>query len=189
MRFRSSLASLVVTLSLFTLGSGASEQETPAKKPWSTLEVAVFDVNREDVSTEEAERAGTISPEMLEAIQRGMIGEISRAEAFEAVRKATDPNSAQEGVLVIGGKITDFKGGNRTARLLVGMGAGGQKIEAECVLKDKATGRVLGTETIVDRKVAGWAGGDETKGIHDFAEKVLAFIDRTIKIAERPASK
>jgi hypothetical protein len=42
---------------------------------------------------------------------------------------------------------------------------------------------------LVDRKVAGWAGGDETKGIHDFAEKVLAFINRAIETAEKPASK
>jgi len=189
MRFRLPLVGLAATLIFGTLGLAASETETPVKKTWSALEIALFDVNREDVSTEEAERAGSIPQEMLEAIQRGMIGEISRAQAFPAVRKATDPNTAEEGVLVLGGKITDFKGGNRAARVMVGWGAGGQKIEAACVLKDKATGRVLGTETIVDRKFAGWAGGDETKGIHDFAEKVLAFIDRTIKTAEEPASK
>jgi len=33
---------------------------------------------------------------------------------------------------------------------------------------------------ITDRKVAGWAGGSEEKGVEDFAEKVLAFLKRSI---------
>src|SRR5206468_8741345 len=54
-----------------------------------------------------------------------------------------------------------FKPGNRAARYFAGFGAGQQKIEVECVLKNKTTGEVVAKEVITDRKVAGWAGGSE----------------------------
>lgn len=199
---KASLCTAIVTL--FILSSAIGGKDSRAGKTYSVLEVAAFDVDREDYSTKKLERAASIPQEMLDMIQLGMLGELSRRKAFPTVRKASDPDAGpsanepdpatneaepEEGVLVIGGRITDFKAGSRTTRILISFGAGGQKIQADCVLTDKATGEVLGRKTIVDRKVAGWAGGSESKGIHDFAEKVLSFIDKSLKSANATRAK
>jgi hypothetical protein len=71
-------------------------------------------------------------------------------------------------------------------RIWVGMGAGKQLIEVECVLTDKATGKVIAKERVIDRKVGGIAGGSEEKGLEDFAQKVHGFVRRSLGL--RPAS-
>ena len=140
------------------------------------LEVKRFDVERENFSTKELERAGKIPDESLDAIQRALVGVATRTGGFKAVRKPEAGESPVEGVVVLSGRVADYKAGNRTARLMIGMGAGAQKFEVECVLTDKATGKVLGKTTIIDRKWAGITGGDEEKGLNDFAIKVNDFI-------------
>jgi hypothetical protein len=172
----------VLAILLLILGIFLTFPDDPeADNSYSVLEVELFQVDREDVSTKKAERAGMIPDEMLINIQRGMIGELTREKAFPSIRKPEDTKKEAGDVLIIGGRIIDFKAGSKTARIMIGFGAGGQKIEAECVLKDKKTGEIIGKQRIVDRKVAGWAGGSETKGIHDFAEKIHAFIKKTLK--------
>jgi len=157
-----------------------AEEPKTAKVAYSALEIARFDVNREDYSSKEAERAGKISDEFLDGIQRALLGEMTRSSLFPAVRKPAESAEAGSPVLILGGRIVDFKPGNRAARYFAGFGAGQQKIEVECVLKNKTTGEVVAKEMITDRKVAGWAGGSEEKGVEDFAEKVLAFLKRSI---------
>jgi len=73
-------------------------------------------------------------------------------------------------------KVTDYKKGSRAARLWIGMGAGKQKFEVQCYLEDKESGEILARKEIIDRKIGGWAGGDEGKGESDFAEKVAKFV-------------
>ncbi len=144
------------------------------------LEINRFDVNREDYSSKEAERAGRMPDEALDTIERILITEFTQTKLLPTVRKASGPGDGQEMVLELGGKVVDWLAGSKTKRLLVGLGAGQQKIEVDCVLKDKATGTILGQERILDRKVAGWAGGNEDKGMRDFADKVAKFIRTTM---------
>lgn len=155
------------------------------KSVYDTLEVARFGVNREDYSTKEAERAGKIPEETLDHLQRSLLGELTRSRVLPNVHKAAEGEDSSPGALLLAGRVTDFKAGSRVARYFAGVGIGAQKVEVECVLKDKATGVVLGRETIVDRKWAGWAGGSEEKGIEDFAEKVSAFVQRTLEAPGR----
>lgn len=148
-------------------------------KAYNVLEIALFDVDRENYTSKEAERAGRIPDETLVTIQRLLISEYTQTKLLPAVRKAGSPE-AGEMVLELGGKVVDWLAGSQTKRLLVGLGAGQQKIEVDCVLKDKATGTVLGQQRILDRKVAGVGGGSEEKGMRDFAEKVAKFIHATM---------
>ncbi len=154
--------------------------DAPTVPAYTAIEIARFDVNREDYSSKEAERAGRVPDEALDTIQRIMIVEFTKAQVFP---KAGKPGSAadMDSTLELGGRVIDFKAGNRTARSFV-MGAGQQKIEFECVLKDKKTGNVLAREVILDRKVGGIAGGDEEKGMRDFAEKVIVFVQKTLQV-------
>ena len=64
-----------------------AEEPKTAKVAYSALEIARFDVNREDYSSKEAERAGKISDEFLDGIQRALLGEMTRSSLFPAVRK------------------------------------------------------------------------------------------------------
>ncbi len=123
----------------------------------------------------EPERAGRIPDEMLDAIQRILLTEFTKAGTIPAVRKP-DPSASPEGTLELVGRVVDFLPGSKAARYFIGMGAGQQKIEVECFLKDRKTGAVLAHEIIRDRKVGGVAGGAEDKGVRDFAEKVVAFV-------------
>lgn len=152
---------------------------TVFSEDWSTtiaqydcLEVEKFVVDRDDFSSKAMERAAAIPEEALDHLQHKSVGEVTRDDLFTKVSKTECAGKT----LIFGGKVTDFKQGNRSARIWIGMGAGKQKFEVQCYLKDKASGDVLARKEIIDRKIGGWSGGDEAKGESDFAEKVARFI-------------
>ena len=176
-------AAVLIVLSLPTLAADAP----PVARTYAALEIARFEVNREDYSSKESERAGRIPDEVLDTIQRVLISEVVNAKKFATVAKA-GAAAGGEGALELGGRVVDWLPGSKVARMFVGMGAGQQKIEVECVLKDKATGQILAQETILDRKVGGITGGSEEKGIRDFAEKVMMFIDQSLTKTGNAAS-
>ena len=202
---RSSRTLVCMAAVVFGTGGLVGAAETVVGSPSDmVLEVARFDVDRENYTTKKLERAGKIPDETLDDLQRALLGEFTRAGMFGKVGKPAEAggsaaaaeaaeagdasysggtsgsdNASGPGV-ILSGTITDFKAGNRAARLLIGLGAGGQKFQVECVLKDRATGRVVGEKTIVDRKWGGLTGGDEAKGRSDFAEKVVAFVQKTL---------
>jgi hypothetical protein len=173
------VAAMAVVLVCLVAGTPCFALDATPVPAYTAIEINRFDVNREDYSSKEAERAGRVPDEMLETIQRIIIAEFTKAQAFPKVGKP-GVAAAEELALELGGKVLDFKAGNKTARYFVGMGAGQQKIEIECVLKDKKTGSVLAREVVLDRKVGGIAGGDEEKGVRDFAEKVVVFVQKTL---------
>ncbi len=148
---------------------------------WDCVEILRFEVDRQDFSTREMERASATPDEFLESVQRAMAGEIVRGDSgLSAVMAGEDacPNDAS--ALEFGGQVTDFKPGSRLARYVVGFGAGKQKLQVQAWLRAKATGEVLTEGRIVDRKVAGFGGGSGDKGIRDFAEKVDKFIGKAL---------
>ncbi len=176
-------AALCLIASIWMVQSAATAaQDAAGGATWDALEVARFEVDRDSYDTKEAERAGTIPDEMIDSIQRAIVGELTRSGLFESVRKAKpdEADPEEEKTLLLTGRVTDFKAGSRTARLWVGMGAGKQLIEVECVLTDRTTGKVVAKKRVIDRKVGGWAGGSEEKGLEDFAEKVRAFIKESM---------
>ena len=149
-----------------------AEDWSETLKKYDCLEVEKFAVDRENFSSKKMERAATIPDEALDHLQHKVVGEVSRGNLLPKVSKTECTGKT----LVFGGKVTDFKKGSRSARIWIGMGAGKQKFEVQCFLKDKVTGEVLVRKEIIDRKVGGWAGGDEAKGESDFAEKVAKFV-------------
>jgi hypothetical protein len=171
--------SMLVVAALAIAGYSREAYAAESGAAYNVLEVARFEVNREDFSTKESERAGRISDETLETIQRILITEFSRMKLLPTVRKpvaAGDPGT----VLELGGKLVDWMPGDASKRMMIGYGAGQQKIEVDCVLKDRATGTIIAHERILDRKIAGVSGGSEDKGMRDFAEKVAKFMHVTL---------
>jgi len=158
---------------LFSTSAHADWVSTLGK--YDCLEIEKFQVNREDFSNRERERASAIPEETLDQLQHAIVGEATREKIVSQVKKA--PGCKGE-TIVFGGIVTDYKQGSRAARILVGLGAGKQKFQVESYLKDKKTDEPLANKQIIDRKVGGWAGGDEAKGHQDFAEKVTTFIKK-----------
>lgn len=142
---------------------------------YECLEVEEFYVDRDDFSSRRMERAAAIPKETLGSIQHTIVGEVTRKGIVPSVKKA-QASACNGKTLVFGGQVTDYKKGSRAARMMIGLGAGKQKFEVQCYLKDKQSGETIASGRVVDRKFGGLAGGDEAKGQRDFAEKVARFV-------------
>lgn len=178
-RWRSFLGVLLVAIATNLAALAAEIEQQMAG--YQVIEVALFTVDRESYASKQAERAGSIPDETLEAIQRAILGELTRSHLAIA-RQPTEETTEPGRCLLLSGRVTDFKPGNRAARYIVGFGAGKQLIEVECVLADKATGQLVSAGRVIDRKVGGWAGGSELKGVEDFAQKVLHFVKEALPL-------
>lgn len=156
-------------------------------KNFTCVDIPLFDVDRNNHSTREMERAAMIPQEVLEKIQFITVGEVLRSpNGLSATKGVQGDVCMQDGSsLVLEGKVTDYKKGNRAMRYLVGFGAGKQKIQTDLVLKDKTTGKIIATGTVIDRKIGGLVGGSDDKGKHDYAEKVDKFIKKALGIKTR----
>jgi len=107
---------------LFSTSAHADWVSTLGK--YDCLEIEKFQVNREDFSNRERERASAIPEETLDQLQHAIVGEATREKIVSQVKKA--PGCKGE-TIVFGGIVTDYKQGSRAARILVGLGAGKQK--------------------------------------------------------------
>jgi hypothetical protein len=156
---------------------------TPALRAasYSCVEVEIFGIDKSDIRSKQDKRAATIPREALEAIRQSIVleiplsvpGMVGVAAGEEACK---DPARA----VILGGTMSDYKKGSKAARYFIGMGAGKQKFAVAAWIRDKASGHVLGTDEIVDRKIGGLLGGSAEKGVDDFSEKVAKFIRRTL---------
>ncbi len=168
-------------IAMYSLAALILFVSSPVSAEWATiknydcLEVEKFTVDRKDYSSTKLERAAAIPEEILTNLQHKIVGETIRSKIISQVVKKEESKCSAK-TLIYGGKVTDYKQGSRAARILIGLGAGKQKFEVESYLKDKASGQIIASKKIIDRKFGGLAGGDEDKGQQDFAEKVAAFI-------------
>ena len=154
---------------------------TQANAAIECIEVEAFTVNKEEIASKEDARAASIPEPRLERIQTLVIEQINtKTKKIKAVNSSTDQCPTVETTAVLSGKVTDFKKGNKALRYLVGFGAGAQKVEIMTYLKMK-NGTVVAEKDISDRKSGGFLGGSDDKGLKDFAEKVLAFVKKSLE--------
>lgn len=161
------------------LGFAVSSSAAVSAQP-NCFQISLFTVDTENVDTKEEARAAAIPEHRLLQIQQAIVQEL-KADFSAAKVVMTESEKCPENTesLLVGGKITDFKKGNKALRYLVGFGAGAQKVQVLVGL-NSGDGKLVAEEDIVDRKFAGLLGGSENKGIEDFAEKVVAFIKKSI---------
>lgn len=126
------------------------------------------------------ERIEEIPESRLIQLQETIQTELAKIGLFKEVRllKIGETPVLAEGqeAWVFGGKFLDYKKGSQAARYWIGMGAGKQKVEVLAHARDARTGAVVKEERIVDRKVGGFFGGNDEKGLRDFAERVVVFL-------------
>lgn len=151
--------------------------------PYTCVEVELFQIDRTQITSKKDKRAAHIPREALEGLRQSIVLEVplsvpGMVGMYAGEESCPDPTRA----IVLGGTMADYKKGSKAARYWVGMGAGAQKFAVNAWIRDKATGQVLGTDDVVDRKVGGLLGGSAEKGVDDFSEKVCKFIRRTLDI-------
>ena len=136
------------------------------------------------IASKEEARAATIPAGRLLEIQRSVAGQVpEKARGLrstlvgEGWPACPDPARA----LVLGGRLVDYKAGNQALRYFVGFGAGAQKFAVDVWLARKSDGSLVAREEVVDRKVGGWIGGQDEKGLEDFAEKVAGFVRDSLR--------
>ncbi len=144
---------------------------------FNCIEINLFTVDRDDISSRALARAASIPEETLNLLQVYVRNELNiDKNGLKAVKggeaSCEDPKTA----LVLDGLITDYKKGSQVMRYMVGFGAGKQKIQIEAVLINKDTNKVIKKDRVVDRKIGGLIGGSNDKGKRDFAEKINNFV-------------
>jgi hypothetical protein len=167
-------ATMGIILGFAVLSSSAASAQP------NCFQVSQFTVDGENVDSKEDARAAAIPEHRLLQIQQAIVQELSASFSSAKVVVSEGekcPESAES--LLVGGKITDFKKGNKALRYLVGFGAGAQKVQVLASL-NTGDGKLLAEAEIIDRKFAGLLGGSEDKGIKDFAEKVVAFVKQSL---------
>jgi len=150
------------------------------------VEVFPFEIDRNDFSSRESERAAAMPQEFLDVFQHATVGEIIRSKSgLTAVKGGENACPDSEQAVQFGGTVTDFKEGNQAMRYFVGFGAGKQKLAVYAWLRNKTTGEIIFEDKIVDRKWAGFGGGDDRKGVRDFAEKVVVFLRKGLGLPKK----
>lgn len=147
-------------------------------KTYDCIEINVFDVDRENISTRAFARAAEIPEQTLVALQTYVKAELNIDTNGLEAKKGSEDNSCEnpETALELKGTVSDYKKGSRVMRYMVGFGAGKQKIQIETELYDKTSGELIKQGRVVDRKIGGLVGGSENKGKRDFAEKMNNFV-------------
>lgn len=185
-----------------TQGSPASSADAPSPAPASTdgaaptaqasvplsvavfdcVEVALFEVNQGLISSKQEARAAMIPAEKLADIQRSVAGNIP--DRIPGMRAALVGHGVgcpdPQRTILLTGHIIDFKKGNQALRYFVGFGAGAQKFSVTARAVRKSDGALLAEGDVTDRKVGGWVGGNDDKGLDDFGEKVAVFLKRSL---------
>ncbi len=173
-----------------TDGAAPATQAAPAvplsAAVFDCVEVARFEVNQGLISSKQEARAAMIPAEKLADIQRSVAGNIP--EKIPGMRAALEGGGVAcpdpQRTISLTGHIIDFKKGNQALRYFVGFGAGAQKFSVTARAVRKSDGALLAEGDVTDRKVGGWVGGNDDKGLDDFGEKVALFLKRSL-----PASR
>ena len=127
---------LVIT----TLNSYAKTENLTLTK-YDCIEINLLTSEKKNTKSRALKRAARIPQEVVKNIQNFMVDEIDLDEnGLTALAPEDDTCEKPESSLVLNGVIVDYKKGNRLVRYIVSFGAGKQKIEANLILKDKATG-------------------------------------------------
>ncbi len=177
------IKSLLILLLLTGSNFSLAKKHDSSSSKYDCIEINKLTVDKENANTRALKRASRIPSEVIKNIQNFMVDEVDLDKnGLKAVNPEETKCKNDETALVLDGVLIDYKKGNRIVRYIVSFGAGKQKIEANLTLTEKATGEKLAKGRVVDRKVAGFAGGSDDKGKRDFAEKVNNFIRKGLKM-------
>ena len=167
---------IVVMIIALCASVGVFAQNTKTetdKNKYQKIEITKFDVKK---------GVEKLADSSLEVMMSEIVDELKKLNKFKEVTiettkpkdvettdaaKTDTPKIEPESTIRLVGTVTEYKEGNRTARYLVGFGAGRAKIKAHIKILD-STGTVLLEKDVDGNLVIGFFGGDSksiTRGL------------------------
>lgn len=161
---------LVFVFSLSCVASPAASQQRTFKGKYRVIEVVPFTVAE---GTEfPAEALGPLTREV--ALQLVEAKRFTRVliSGIEALDEGAGP------VVQLTGSVVEYSKGNRTARYLVGFGAGRSKVKASVKFTDPATNEVLLQDDVDGNVVGGSFGGESSGALRGLAKEVAKVVKK-----------
>lgn len=141
------------------------------KFPESSLDVMMAEI------VDELKKLNTFKQVLMEAeLERksSQSGEEIKVETSKNENKII--NETSEATIRLIGEITEYKPGSRTARYLIGFGAGMTKVKAHIKFVDATTGRVVFEKDVDGKVIIGIFGGDSNNATRGFAREVAEIV-------------
>lgn len=153
------------------------------KNKYQKIEITKFDV-KEGVEKFTDSSLDVMMSEIVDELQKlnkfkeVTIETIKPKDAATTDEAKTDtPKIEAESTIRLIGTVTEYKEGNRTARYLVGFGAGRAKIKAHIKILD-ATGSTLLEKDVDGNLVIGFFGGDSKSITRGLAREVAKITEK-----------
>lgn len=149
-----STLTLASVLIAFALAGCGTTSGIKSAKPEAALNLTAYDrVLIKDFADSASQRAqGAKQEELREELKIAgrhfpdiIAAEVRKTRAFKEVLR---DGAIAPGTIVLAGDITRYERGSRTARLIVGMGAGSSYLDATIEVRDAQTGELLGTVSV-----------------------------------------
>lgn len=164
------LKSLLIALLFclfFAFSISAQQAAAAAKRNYENIEVEKFTIQQ-----------GVKFPESsLDVMMAEIVAELKKLNKFKQVSMKIGnegglENKMPESTIGLSGTITKYKPGSRTARYLIGFGAGMTKVKARIKFVDAASGNVLFDKEIDGKVIIGFFGGNSNDATRGFAREV-----------------
>ena len=152
---------LSISVCLLFASAALAQQATAEKKIYKNVAVEKFTI---------AQGVEKFPEASLDVMMAEIVDELKRLQKFEAV--ALNAETATTDGIHLSGTITKYKPGSRTARYMIGFGAGMTKVKAKIKFVDTATGNVLFEKEIDGKVVMGFFGGDKNDATRGLAREI-----------------
>jgi len=160
---------------LFTLSTNG-QQNAVTKEPYRSVEVESFTI-RNGVE---------FPPEDIEKIKTSLLNSLRNSKRFDEVSVSGEKPSAENIPRIrITGEILKYVKGNRTARYVVGLGAGKTKIIADVRVIDVKSGAVVLQQTVDGVVSWGLFGGDSDSAKGNMANDILQAMKKAGLVGEK----
>ena len=155
---------LFFALSVSTLFAMAAFGQAAAKQPYKAVEIEKFTV-RQGVE---------LSDKEVDELMKATVDNFRASNRFDSVTMAGDAAAVEAAPkLKLSGEVTKYVKGSRTARYLVGFGAGKTKLLVDVKLTDVATGEVVFHQSVDGDVTWGLFGGDSDKAKGGVADEII----------------
>lgn len=166
---KQSLTLLVFLIVLFACASQALGQT--AETGYKAVEVATFDIKPETKFPESSR----------DVMMTEIVDELTKTKRFTSVKLAAAPGEGptDASTIRITGSVTQYIEGNRTARYLIGFGAGRAKLKAHIQVTD-STGKLIFEKDVDGNVVMGAFGGNSNDITRGLAKEIAKDITKRL---------
>jgi hypothetical protein len=155
---------LFLSISVGLLFVSAAFAQQAEKKIYKNVEVEKFAI---------AEGVEKFPDAQLDVLMAEIVDELKRLNKFEQVAmNGAATEAASVAGMQLTGTITKYKPGSRTARYMIGFGAGMTKVKAKIKFVDSENGNVLFEKEIDGKVVMGFFGGDKNDATRGLAREI-----------------